>query len=98
MSALTDQPVGVLSVVPARISTFYAAQWNGEEQNYDIEWLAERFGWRVRLEGDALLLNVRNGKRVRVRRTQWVIAVNNNGSVRVVSDADFHTDYKEDDR
>lgn len=92
----------VKTVQPVNISTFYALRWHGEEKDGEaLEWMAGQYGWIIMpsspfaRDDSSLRLIGRNRKRYSVKPGEWIIALGPNGSLRVCSDKQYKTDYKE---
>lgn len=97
---------GIIEVVPVKVATFKAVRWYGDDENTIplVETLAEQYGWKVNgvlpvtVRGRrryALTVTGRNRKQYRALKGDWIIALGQNGSIRICSDKQFRQDYKE---
>lgn len=92
------RPEGVKVVVPVNTAEFHARQWDCTDAGFmDIDWMANQFGWVLRIANDPTVLHIngRNRKKYTVKQTDWVIALGANGSIRVCSDRQYRQDYRE---
>lgn len=92
------------NVQPTNIATFAATQWQGEDADPCLEWMANEFGWTLKgvrtstirgKEVPHLFIIGRSKKQYRVHPGEWVVALGASGSIRVCSDTQFQQDYKE---
>jgi hypothetical protein len=99
-------PSEVWKVEPTNVSEFYATRWTGYADDEAINWLADRFNWKVTGEVNVTrfgrrtpgLIFYHRGKRHAVALGEWIVVVSSSGAVRIVTDKQFHDSYRKVER
>lgn len=98
MTVSRNRPESVKTVQPMNVSTFTAVQWvPGDIDSVNgVDWLAERFGWKVTYNLNLLSIYRQGRGTTKVQAGHWVVSVGAEGSYRVESDKNFQMSYRQE--
>lgn len=91
----------IITIKPRNVAFFRAVRWDPSDaaSTEAVGELAELAGWRVEVRQgvrDHELRLIRNARAyVPLQRGKWLVVLGNSGSLRTLSDREFHRTYEE---